>query len=192
MSSTIPCNGGLPDDLYMHKSDSCYKHMRGLPEWYYFNAPCILVHPPDSNYIEEGYSYEALKRRRFTSRAELNVRVVATSNAQLPIDNRVACVYYCEKDYLPFTAHWQPLRTYTGSLVSDFGTVEPGRRVLACQSFKLVLPEDRPYYIIAQINDIENRLNPLPPSSKAIDLDNLMQSYLWSVLDTTFPYEITA
>lgn len=192
MSDTFCFNAELPDDLYMHKTDSCYKHMHGLPEWYNFNAPCILAHTTDSSSIEEGYTAWALRTRRFTPGVELNVRVVASNNSKLPKSGRVALVYYVEKDYLPFTAHWQELRTYRGSVMSDFGIAQPEQRVLAQDSFKLILPADKAYYIIAQINDIENRLNPKPPSTKAIDLDMLSQSYLWSVLDTANPYYITA
>ena len=191
MGITFYSNEELPDDLYMHKADSCYKHMHGLPEWYNFNAPCILAHPADSSSIKEEYSSWALRARRFTPGVELNVRIVASNNASTPKSNRIACLYYVEKDYLPFTAHWQEVRTYQGNLLSDFGTVDPGQRVLAQDSFKLILPENRDYYIIAQINDIENRLNPKPPSTRAIDLEKLHQSYLWSVLDTANPVYIT-
>ena len=83
------------------------------------------------------------------------------------------------------------LAFYQGNLLSDFGTVDPGQRVLAQDSFKLILPENGDYYIIAQINDIENRLNPKPPSTRAIDLEKLHQSYLWSILDTANPVYIT-
>jgi len=120
------------------------------------------------------------------------VRIVASNNANTPKSDRIACLYYVEKDYLSFTSHWQEVRTYSGNILSDFGTVAPGQRILAQDSFKLILPNNSDYYIIAQINDIQNRLNPKPPSTKAINLEKLNQSYLWSILDTVNPFYMTA
>lgn len=182
----------MPKDMCMHKILTAYKYKYSLPEWYNFYAPCILsnikdYYKTDMNYPEES----ALKNRSFKRDVILNVRIVATNNSQLPLNDRTTALYYVEKDYAGFSAQWIEVKTEYGRSILNFNNVQPGERKITEQCFKLKLPLKGSFYVIAQINDINNTLNPRPNSTTQVDIKELDKSYLWSVIDVDNTYYLT-
>jgi len=170
----------LPDDLYLRRWVD--PGINTAPDiWIAGNCPLPdYIHKLNENY-DTSSSDTYLQ-----SRQDNYIYVRAKNNASEPRRRRVAQLYAAELDLIMWPSTWKEIYTDTGSNVSPFAAVAPHAVSVASETFVFpyVMPTTSGYSLIAQINDLNNQLNPKPQQSTPLDMAAFNANPLWASTNT--------
>ena len=173
MFQLIPHNQNLPDDICL------IKHLEGRNKRQYY-APSILVHDAvlliGDKELEEVLDYRQVYGSKF-----LVVDIAVQNNAYLPVAGRKVGLYYVEQEHAQNKNLWKRIKTISGNEKVEIGRVLPCQEGWTQESFSFLLEEEKPYFLIASLDEEENETI---LDSEFVDLNQLNESYYWCILDS--------
>lgn len=173
MLQLIPNNQNLPDDIYL------IKLLKGRNKKQYY-APSILVHDSEILFgdkeLEEVLDYRQVYGSKF-----LLVDIIVKNNSYLPVSDRKVSLYYVEQENVQNMDTWKRVKTVSGNEKVEIERVLPCQEGWTRESFSLVFEREKPYFLIAALDEEENETT---LSENAVDLNQLNESYYWCILDS--------
>lgn len=149
-----------------------------------FFAPGIRINHKDASQ-REGNAKAMLQDRKPLLQEPMYLEVSVKNHAPFPKNDRVIKMYVAEEHDICIPGNWRPLHSISqgreGGAAIPLGDVGAQQIAWTPQRFVYVRMSDKPYYLIAQITDVADMLNPLPTKT-VIDPNELQMQRRWSFL----------